>query len=202
MTRRWLTLVVLSAMLAGCGQSPVAGGSPQGPSAGRASAPAGSGSGSAEPSRAASSPVATVAPSAPPASPALRPAALYFTQHGKLATVPSEVSAATPARQAMEQLLKGPADSRHSTEIPAATHLQGLTIVSDTATVSFDDAFFTPGGATGTLLRLAQVVYTLTQFSGVTSVRFLRNEQAVDLIGEGFPLNRPLTRQDFPRLES
>jgi spore germination protein GerM len=122
---------------------------------------------------------------------------LYFTVGGKLAAMPAEVSGSAPAKESLEQLLKGPKDPRHSTEIPPAAKLEDLSISGRVASASFNDAFFAPNGASGTLLRLAQVVYTLTQFPGVTSVRFLKNGQALDVIGEGFPLNRPLTRGDF-----
>ncbi|HEY8746197.1 MAG TPA: GerMN domain-containing protein [Chloroflexota bacterium] len=160
--------------------------------------------GSGPPPSAAASTALSAPSSSPPssaASPATQPADLFFTSGGKLSAVPSRVSGTAPARQALEQLLKGPTDAQHVTEIPTSTHLQDVSIKNGTATVSFDDAFFAPDGATGTLLRLAQVVFTLTQFSGVTSVRFLQDGRGVDLIGEGFPLNRPLARQDFAHVQ-
>jgi len=192
MNRRSLALIALSLALSGCGQAR------QPPNQeGAASSVA------AAPSTAGESVSPTVGPpSTPRPSPESvgRSVDLYFTSGGKLSPVPAEVSGATPARQSLDQLLKGPKDPRHSTEIPASTQIEEVSITGGTASVSFNDAFFAPNGATGTLLRLAQVVYTVTQFSGVTSVRFLKNGQAVDLIGEGFPLNRPLSRQDFSQV--
>lgn len=187
-----MALAILAVALYGCGQPPA-----------RSQGEASASSAALPPASAQSSPRATPAPKASgfSANPATQPAELFFTSGGKLAAVPSRVSAAAPAREALEHLLEGPGDSQHSTEIPRSTRLQRVSIENGAAAASFDDAFYAPDGATGTLLRLAQVVYTLTQFSGVASVRFLKNGQAVDLIGEGFPLNRPLTRQDFVRVQ-
>jgi len=128
-------------------------------------------------------------------------AELFFVASNKLAIERSPVSAAAPARQALEQLLHGPKDPQHFSEIPKTSQMEDLSTKDGVATVSFNQGFFTPNGATGTLLRLAQVVYTLTQFSGVASVQFLEDGRSVDLIGEGFPLNRPLTRQEFAHLQ-
>ncbi|MHB8618754.1 MAG: GerMN domain-containing protein, partial [Chloroflexota bacterium] len=62
----------------------------------------------------------------------------------------------------------------------------------------FNDVFFSPSGSTGMQIRLAQVVYTLTQFPGITSVQLLDQGKVKSATeGEGFPLNHPLTRQDF-----
>ncbi|MBV8083814.1 MAG: GerMN domain-containing protein [Chloroflexi bacterium] len=142
---------------------------------------------------------ATPAPSLTSVSPATQPAELFFTIQGKLAPVAVQVSAASPARDAVEQLLKGSPDAQHSTEIPAAAKLQDISIASGTASVSFDAAFYAQGGASGTLLRLAQVTFTVTQFPSATSIRFLQDGLTLDVIGEGFPLNRALGRQDFPQ---
>jgi len=195
-TKRWVCLLGLCLMLAGCGQGQFA----------DQSAPAPAPSISAPPPASApraSATVAATSSSARSAAPSVsQPVSLYFTEGGKLAAVPSEVSGPAPAKATLEQLLKGPKDSRHSTEIPASAQLEDVSISGGTATVSFNDAFFTPNGATGTLLRLAQVVYTVTQFSGVTAVRFLKDGQSVGVIGEGFPLNRSLTRGDFSRLQA
>jgi spore germination protein GerM len=116
---------------------------------------------------------------------------------GKLASEPAVVSRSGPAQQTLEQLLDGPKDSRHTTEIPRGSQLEKLSIKDGVATASLSAGFFSPDGGTGTLLRLAQVVYTLTQFPGVASVQFLREGQRLDLFGEGLALNRPLTRQDL-----
>ena len=57
-----------------------------------------------------------------------------------------------------------------SSAIPAGTRLLGLSIAGQIATVDLSSEFESGGGATSVLGRLAQVVYTLTQFPTVTSV--------------------------------
>ncbi len=193
MTPRWLSGFAICVLLAGCAQASSwddggkgfrdSGGAPP-PSSAGTSAGAVAASPTGEPTK------------------TIQAAVLYFTAAGQLSVVPSQVSSAAPARQALEQLFNGPPDAGHSTEIPDAARLQDIVISARTARVSLNEPFFAPGGATGTLLRLAQVVYTVTQFPGVTDVIFLRDGGSVDLIGEGFPLNRPLTRQDFPSMEA
>jgi spore germination protein GerM len=126
---------------------------------------------------------------------------VFFTAAGKLAPEAAQVSGDTPASAALGLLLQGPKTAGHLTEIPKGTQLQKIAITEHTAAVSFDPVFFSPGGASGVQLRLGQVVYTLTQFPEVTSVQFLRDGQTVGLIGEGFPLNRPLTRDAFASLQ-
>jgi spore germination protein GerM len=190
--RRWL-VVAVCLVLVGCGQAQSTG--PSAPSTPVSTAP---GPASLAPSTA---PLRGALSPSSRATAATEPAALYFTSGSKLARVPSQVSPSSPARQAPDQLFRGPPDARHSTEIPAGAHLQDISIEGRVATASFDSAFFTPDGATGTLLRLAQVVYTLTQFPPIASVRFLKDGEPVDLIGEGFPLNRPLSRQDFSHVQ-
>jgi len=98
-------------------------------------------------------------------------------------------------------LLDGPKQPQHLTEIPKSTQLQDVSVKDGLASVSFDSGFYAPSGASGVLLRLAQVVYTLTQFPGVSAVQFLQDGRPVGLIGEGFPLNRPLTRMEFAHVQ-
>jgi hypothetical protein len=184
-------LLALAAILTACGGSVAAPSSP---------APAAP---SAAPSSAAPSRPAKPAATSPVASATPRPQAaqVFFTAGGKLAPEAAQVNGATPGRAALDLLLQGPKTAGHFSEIPKGTQLRSLSINDHAATVSFDDAFFAQGGASGVTLRLGQVVYTLTQFPQVTSVRFLRDGQPVSVIGEGFPLNRPLTREQFASVQ-
>jgi germination protein M len=126
---------------------------------------------------------------------------VFFTAGGKLAPESAQVSSDTPASAALGLLLEGPKAAGHFTDIPKGTQLQKVSIADHTAEASFDQAFFSSGGASGVTLRLGQVVYTLTQFPEVTSVQFLRDGQPAGVIGEGFPLNRPLTRDQFASVQ-
>lgn len=122
---------------------------------------------------------------------------------GKLAPETAHVPAQDSMQAAAGRLLQGPKEGGHYSEVPKATQLQSVSEQNDVARVSFNASFFAPAGATGRELRLAQVVYTLTQFPNVTSVQFPGRWQACRVIGdEGIALNRPLTRSSFSALEA
>jgi len=111
------------------------------------------------------------------------------------------VNAEHPARDAVALLLKGPHAPDHYSDVPQGTRLLGVTREGEVAEVNLSPTFFAGGGSTGIELRLAQVVYTLTQFSGIRSVQFLDQGKVRSATpGEGFPLAQPLTRQSFAGL--
>ena len=105
---------------------------------------------------------------------------------------------------AMDALLAGPADVEihaspaMSTTIPEGTRLVGLTIEDGIATVELSREFESGGGSASVLGRLAQVVYTLTQFPTVDSVSFeLDGEPVTVFSGEGVVLDHPVGRADY-----
>jgi Immunoglobulin-like domain of bacterial spore germination/Sporulation and spore germination len=123
---------------------------------------------------------------------------VWFTRQGKLfvteRAVPATVSV---GRASVDRLLAGPSAAEYAaglrSQIPAGTTLRGLRISSGIATVDLSSSFGS-GAAPSTMpLRLAQVVYTLTQFPTVSGVRFEVDGQGVTLIG-GVPVQSPQTR--------
>jgi Immunoglobulin-like domain of bacterial spore germination/Sporulation and spore germination len=137
---------------------------------------------------------------APPVSTTHREIALqvWFTRHGKLfvtqRTVPETVSV---GQVAVGRLLAGPSAAEYAaglrSQIPAGTTLLGLRISSGIATVDLSSAFEQGASASTMPLRLAQMVYTLTQFPAVSGVRFAINGQGVTVIG-GVHVQSPQTR--------
>jgi germination protein M len=116
-----------------------------------------------------------------------------------LRDVPATKAVATAA---MTALLAGPNSeeqtSRISTVIPAGTQLLGLSIANGVATVDLSREFASGGGSASVLGRLAQVVYTLTQFPSVTSVLFEVEGREVHAFGgEGAVLDGPVGRADY-----
>lgn len=103
---------------------------------------------------------------------------------------------------AVNALLAGPNSSEVSaclsSAIPTGSRLLGLSVSSGTATADFNAAFATAGSPPNELHRVAEAVYTLTQFptvkrvvvkiDGVTPIRFASG--AVDV-------SRPLGRGDL-----
>lgn len=103
---------------------------------------------------------------------------------------------------AMRSLLDGPGGpemgSGHSTAIPEGTELNGLSINDGTARVDLSGSFDDGGGSLGMQMRLAQVVYTLTQFPTVSGVEFLIDGKKVETFSnEGIVLDGPQKREDY-----
>lgn len=100
---------------------------------------------------------------------------IYLTHAGELASAHRSVIAASADQGAVDALLAGttPAEQAAdiSTAIPGGIELFDLATAGQTATATLSAAFFT-GSAAQVQLRQAQVTYTLTQFSTITSVRF------------------------------
>jgi sporulation and spore germination protein/immunoglobulin-like protein involved in spore germination len=107
------------------------------------------------------------------------------------------------ATAAMNALLSGSPTNRDgfqeiSSAIPAGTKLLGLSIASGVATVDLSGEFAAGGGSASSQYRLAQVVYTLTQFPSVDTVLFKVDGAVVTVFGsEGIVLNGPVGRSRF-----
>jgi hypothetical protein len=105
-------------------------------------------------------------------------------------------------RAALEELLAGPTAEETEagllTGIPEGTELLGLTIENGVATVDLSGAYDDGGGSLAMFTRLAQVVYTLTQFPTVQGVNFeLDGEPVETFSSEGIILDHPQTREDY-----
>jgi spore germination protein GerM len=170
--------------------------------------PSGSPLPSSEPSEApAGSPTPSATPAGSPGATMIVRA--YFVLGGEpgvtglvpvLRTVPESTAV---AKAAMTALLAGPTskesgDRSITTAIPEGTTLLGVSIKTGVATVNLSSAFDEGGGTASMRNRLAQVVYTLTQFSNVRSVLFQVEGQTVTVFGsEGIVLDGPSKRADW-----
>lgn len=135
---------------------------------------------------------------------------VYFSYGGEAALgVPREIpETQAVGRAAMEELLEGPSDAERTTwpllwtQIPAGTELLGLEIKpGGVAEVDLSGEFDDGGGTYSMTARLAQVVYTLTQFSTVDSVEFYIDGQKVEVFSsEGLILDHPQTPEDYSQL--
>jgi germination protein M len=190
---RWTLLliaVVLTAVaLAACG------GSTPAPTVTVTTTPTGS-----SPS-ATASPIVSSSPTATPA--ATMTVSLYFMRGEFVGTAHRSVPQTTAvATAAMTALLGGPSASEKAaglkTIIPTGTKLHGVTISNGIATVDFSSAYESGGGTLSMTARLAQVVYTLTQFPTVKGVNFKIDGKKVTVVGgEGIMLTHPQTRADY-----
>jgi hypothetical protein len=128
-----------------------------------------------------------------------------FTHDAGLAPVLRDIPATTAVgTAALNALLAGPGDAEINTSpamftaIPEGTRLLGLTIEDGVATVDLSGEFASGGGSASVLGRLAQVVYTLTQFPTVEKVSFkLDGTPVSSFSGEGVVLDHPVGRADY-----
>ena len=169
--------------------------------------PAGGNTSPSQVSPPASSPAsATQPPASPPsapASPTPSPTAraslqAWFTRAGKLFVTERAVPATTGvAKAAIGTVLAGPSAAEQAaglrSQIPAGTALLGVRISAGVATVDLSSSFESSASAASMPLRIAQIVYTVTQFPSVRSVRFAINGQGVTVLG-GVPVQSPQTR--------
>lgn len=102
----------------------------------------------------------------------------------------------------MEALLAGPTEEEAAagltSAIPEGTRLLGVSLTNGIATVNLTKEFESGGGSLSMGARLAQVVYTVTQFPTVEGVLFALDGELVEVFGgEGLILDGPRDRSDF-----
>jgi germination protein M len=103
---------------------------------------------------------------------------------------------------ALEALLEGPdsleEDYGLRSAVPDGTQLLDLKIADGIARVDLTSEFESGGGSLSMQMRLAQVVYTITQFPTVKGVLFSLDGEPIDVLGgEGIIIDHPLTRRDY-----
>ena len=102
----------------------------------------------------------------------------------------------------LQMLVEGPTgpdlEAGATTAIPEGTELLGVEQDFDGLHVDLSSEFESGGGSLSMQLRVAQIVYTATQFEGIDAVSFKIDGQGVESIGgEGVDVSEPLTRRDF-----
>ena len=194
-----LMIVGVSLLAVGCGapSSGALGPAPTATATTKPSSPAvspGTGTANAAPSPSGQRPTAT--PTQGPAREIGLQA--WFSRNGKLFVTKRTVPATTGIGQAaLDRMLTGPSAAEYAaglrSRIPAGTTVRGVRISAGIATVDLSSSFESAASPSAMPLRIAQVVYTLTQFPTVTGVRFAINGQGVTVVG-GVPVQSPQTR--------
>jgi len=128
---------------------------------------------------------------------------VYLLVDERLHVFGRAVASASPA-EAVRALLAGPTASETAsgavTLIPDGTRLNGVTVDGHEATVDLSAEFNTGGGSLSVMGRIAEVVYTVTQFEGIDTVRFAIDGNVVtELTGEGIGVDG-VERMDFTDL--
>jgi germination protein M len=143
------------------------------------------------------------AQSSPTSEPSTIELNVYFMRGEGVATVLRELPETEGvARAAIEALLEGPTgdeiETGLTTAIPEGTELLDIAIEDRVAIVDLSGEFESGGGTLSMQSRLAQVVYTLTQFPTVDGVQFRLDGVETDTFGgEGLTIDTPADRSDF-----
>ncbi|TMK57225.1 MAG: hypothetical protein E6G60_17190, partial [Actinobacteria bacterium] len=149
---------------------------------------------------------AAVATTETGAAPAAVSFDVWFARGEQLVSEPRTHGAtARVATAAIDALLAGPTPAERAagdgTAIPAGTRLLGVSIKNGVATVDFTSEYQSGGGSLAMQVSLGQVVYTLTQFPTVKSVRFAPDGTPVNVFSsEGIVLDHPVGRADYRNL--
>ena len=108
------------------------------------------------------------------------------------------------ARASVEALLAGPTPGESSsipgvsTQIPAGTTLNSVTIAGGVATADLSPEFDAEQTSAAAAMRVAQVVFTLTRFDSISSVAFRQDGIPVSVqTDNGAVVGRPVTREDY-----
>jgi germination protein M len=131
---------------------------------------------------------------------------VWFTRDDGLVAV-RRTHGPTPrvATAAIQDLLAGPTAAERAagvdSAVPRGTRLIGIGIRDGDATVDLTSEYQSGGGSLSMQTRLAQVVYTLTQFPTVQKVRFRLDGTPVHVFSsEGIVLEGPVGRDDYVNL--
>jgi hypothetical protein len=131
---------------------------------------------------------------------------VYFSRDEKICAAPRVVPATDDVSgAAVQALLGGPtADEKANgvtSSIPEGTTLLGFDVTGGLATVDLSGEFASGGGSLSMMMRLAEVVFTLTQLPTVTGVELKLDGKTVDEFGgEGLIVPHPMSRADFENL--
>lgn len=130
---------------------------------------------------------------------------VYFIRGNRLVLVQrSGPTSLSGAQLVMRLLLQGPeaedqADGM-TTEIPPDTALLGVNVVGRVAEVNLSQEFQRAAAAPVHAIRLAQVVYTLTELPEVDAVLFKIEGDPNPVIDQsGNPVRRPVARGSYSR---
>jgi hypothetical protein len=172
--------------------------------------------GGGEPSSTATATAPVSANSSPSPSPAPTPTSspvgttrlsVYFLRGEQLGVAARRVpQTQAVAAAAVRALCAGPTAAERaaglSTAIPSGTALRSVGISGGVALVDLSSAYDSGGGSLSMAARVAQVVYTLTQFPGIKAVSFALDGEPISMLGgEGVAVAPPQRRADWVGFE-
>lgn len=144
---------------------------------------------------------APVSTAVPATDPDLVDVRIYLLRDERLAVTHRQVEGPAVLRNALVSLLEGPTDAERAaglhTEIPDGTTLRDVNLASGLATVDLSADYERGGGTLSMTARLAQVIFTATQFDNADEVLFWLDGAPVEFFGgEGIVLSDAQERAD------
>lgn len=127
----------------------------------------------------------------------------YFVRRDRLVPVSRAVTTAVPLSEgAMRALIEGPTDRERDrgiiSHVPQPTRVLRILVVNQVAQVDLSSEFQVPGPSETIVLRVAQVVWTLTELPGVNAVRFAIDGSPVSALTDGGAVvDRPVGKADY-----
>jgi germination protein M len=145
--------------------------------------------------------VSAPSPTTPSTNPTRVDVRIYLLRDERLAVTHRQVAGPAVLHSALAELLEGPTDSERTaglhTEIPDGTTLRDLNLADGLATVDLSGDYERGGGTLSMTARLAQVIFTATQFDNVDEVLFWLDGAPVEFFGgEGIVLGDAQQRRD------
>ena len=136
--------------------------------------------------------------------PTLTDVKIYLLRDERLAIVHRLVPGPAVLRGALTELLAGPTDAERAdglgSELPLGTELLDVDLTDGLATVDLSSDFGSGGGTLSMTARVAQVVFTVTQFDNADRALFWMDGQPIEFLGgEGLVLDEPQARMDVDR---
>lgn len=129
---------------------------------------------------------------------------IYLLHDARLVIAHREVLGPDVLRAVITALLDGPTGDEQSagiiTTVPSDTRLLDVTEAGGLASVDLSGEFATGGGTLSMQARLAQIVFTATQFAGIDRVAFRMDGAPLDVLGgEGLTVTEPQSRMMVDR---
>ncbi len=134
-------------------------------------------------------------------------AIVYFIRGNRLVQVlRTGPTSLTGAQLVMRLLLQGPSPEEQadamSTAVPRDTALLGITVQNGIADVNLSQEFQRAAEAPVHAIRLAQVVYSLTELQDVDAVQFrIEGDRNAVIDQNGTPVSRPVARGSYSRFQ-
>ena len=146
----------------------------------------------------------TTVPPTTSVGPTLTDVKIYLLRDERLVIVHRLVPGPAVLRGALTELLAGPTDAERAdglgSEVPPGTELLDVDLADGVSTVDLSSDFESGGGSLSMTARVAQVVFTVTQFDNADRALFWMDGRPIEFLGgEGLVLDEPQARMDVDR---